>query len=309
MVKHAVGLPKNKQTRWRFQKLKMCKKCHRYSVLKEKNCPECGAVYTGVEALAKAIFKYRLFSETLLILMVVSISIIFAPTIEALYYSLIAGVIFALGYVILTLFFIKSEHYYQLRKLLYTDLLKIKAGIQYDIDRAEEAVKEKQVVAGYERLREIGAIIDNDSLKIRSVRALNKIPLRKNMELELEPLIPSSYDRDFVKYALEVLKIKRQLVTKKCIAYFIKYQVEIIKDFGLDLFMSVAGSALRMKLYIHEFSPFIEEYIDYFPKERFLRLCSIIHSNPSENWGSLAEKTKRQIVLKYNYDPDFKPYS
>ncbi|WP_342433042.1 hypothetical protein [Neobacillus sp. FSL H8-0543] len=308
MGKQAIHLPKKKQTQFQFQKLKICKKCQRYSVIKEENCPECGAVYVGAQALAKAIFKNHLFSETLWILMFVCIGVIFAPTVEARYYSLIVGVSFALGYVILTIPFIKSEYFYQLKQLFFTELLKIKAGIQYDSNRAREDIKEGNVMEAYDKLQEIRDFIDNDQMKIRTVRALNKIALRKDMLLELELLLPSSYDKDFVKYALEVVKINRQLVRKSCISYFIKYQMEIIRDFGMDNLLFVAGSALRMKLYIQEFSEFIQEFVDYFPKERILRLCRIIYSNPEENWGGLAEKIKRLVAVKYSYDPDFKPY-
>jgi hypothetical protein len=137
---------------------------------------------------------------------------------------------------------------------------------------------------------------------------LNDIVLRSDMELELEPLIPSSYDKDFVKYALEVLKINRKLFTKNSITYFIRYREEIVKDFGIDTLIAVAGTALRMKLYILEFSEFIEEFLEHFPKDRFMRLCSIIYSNPEVEWGSLEEKTKRLMTVKYHYDPDFKQF-
>ena len=126
--------------------------------------------------------------------------------------------------------------------------------------------------------------------------------------LELERLVPSSYDRDFVFYALDVLKINRSLLTKKSIGYFIQYREEIIRDFGIEALISVASSALRMKLYILEFSEFIEEFLDYFPKERMLRLCSILNSNPDIKWGSLKDKTKRLVAMKYHYDPDFKQF-
>ncbi|MDF2855934.1 MAG: hypothetical protein K0Q87_1785 [Neobacillus sp.] len=308
LSKHAIHLPLIKRTKYRFQKLKMCKKCQCYSVLKGKNCPECGTVFKGVEGIAKAYVWKQLYSETLWILLFVCLGGIFAPTIGARYYTLITGVSFTLGYVILTFIFFKGESFYQLRKLIFTDILKIKTGIQHDSNQAREDIKENNVSAAYDKLLEIGELIYNDQLKIRTVIALNKIALRKDMNLELEHLLPSSYDKEFVKYALEVGKINRQLIKKSCIAYFIKYKMEIIHDFGVDTLMSIAGTALRMKLYIHEFSEFIQENIDYFPKERILRLCSIIHSHPEENWGGLAEITQQHVLIKYSYDPDFKPY-
>jgi hypothetical protein len=286
----------------------MCKKCNRYSVLKEENCPECGSVLVGIESLGKSIFKNRLFTESLWILIFVCIGIVFAPTIKTLYYSLIAGLLFCISYIVLTIIFMKSEYFKELKKLLRVDLKKINAGIQFDSDLAKEDVKEERLAQGYERLREIGDFIKSDQMKIRQVMVLNDIVLRSDMELELEPLVPSSYDKDFVKYALEVLKINKTLITQKCIAYFIQYRDAIVVDFGMEALISVAGTALRMKLYIQEFTEFIEEFLEYFPKDRILRLCNILSSNPEINWGDLSWKTKRLVSMKYQYDPDFKQF-
>ncbi|CAH2717292.1 hypothetical protein BACCIP111895_04483 [Neobacillus rhizosphaerae] len=308
MAKQAVRFSKKKRTQYRFQKLKMCKKCNRYSVLNDENCPKCASEFVGIESLVKSIFKNRLLTESIWILIIVCMGIVAAPTVETLYYSLIAGVIFVISYVLLTSIFMKSEYFIQLKKLLRVDFKKIQAGIQFDSDLAKEDVKQDQLAPAYEKLREIGDFMDNDQVKIRRVMVLNEIALRSDMELELEELIPSSYDKDFVKYALEVLKINRTLITKKCIAYFIHYRDAVVIDFGMDSLISVAGTALRMKLYILEFSGFIEEFLDYFPKERLLRLCNIVHANPDVEWGSLEEKTKRLVAMKYHYDPDFKRF-
>jgi hypothetical protein len=304
----AVQFSKKKRTKYHFQKLKMCKKCNRYSVLKDDNCPTCGSFFIGIEALVKFIFKNRLFTESMWIIIFVCIGIVAAPTANTLYYTISAGVIFVICYVILTFLFIKSEYFIQLKKLLRVDLRKIAKGIQFDSNLAKEDILEERLAAAYEKLREIGDFIHNDQVKVRRVMVLNKIILRSDMELELEVLIPSSYDKYFVKYALEVLKINRSLITKKCLAYFINHRDAIIIDFGLDSLLTVAGSILRMKLYILEFSDFIQEFMAYFPKERILRLCSIIYSNPEINWGSLGEETKRFVVKKYHYDPDFKRF-
>ncbi|MEH7094821.1 hypothetical protein [Neobacillus vireti] len=308
MGKHAVQFSKKKRTKYRFQKLKMCKKCNRYSILKDENCPTCGAAFVGIESLVKSIFKNRLFTEAIWILIIVSIGIVFAPTVNTLYYSLIAGVIFCISYVILTFIFMKSEYFNQLKKMLRVDLKKISAGLQFDSELANEDVREGRLGQAYEKLREIGDLISKDKMKLRQVKVLNDIMLRSDMELELEQLIPTVYDKDFVKYALEVLKINRSMITKKCLAYFIQNRESIVMDFGLDSLISVAGTALRMKLYIQEFHEFIEEFLDYFPKERVLRLCSILQSNPEVDWGSLGEKTKHLVAMKYHYDPDFKQF-
>ncbi|MEH7306187.1 hypothetical protein [Neobacillus drentensis] len=308
IAKQAIQLSKKKRTKYCYQKLKMCKKCNRYSVLKEEECPTCGLTFVGIESIVHSIFRNRLFTEAIRILILVCIGIVAAPTVKTLYLSLITGVIFVSSYIILTVTFMKSEYFMVLKKLLRADFRKIQAGIQFDSNLAKEDVKAGKLAPAYDKLREIGDFIYSDQVKIRRVMVLNDIVLRRDMELELESLIPSSYDKDFVKYALEILKINRPLFTKKCIAYFIQYRDAIVRDFGIDSLIAVAGTALRMKLYIQEFSDFIEEFLEYFPKDRFLRLCNILYSNPDAKWGSLEEKAKRLVAIKYHYDPDFKRF-
>ncbi|WP_042462561.1 hypothetical protein [Neobacillus dielmonensis] len=308
MAKQAVQLTKKNRTKFRFQKLKMCKKCNRYSVLKDHHCPTCGSTFVELDSLIKSIVRNKLFNEACLILILVCIGIVGAPTVKTLYYSLIAGLVFCLLYVVLTFFYFKSENFIQLKLLLRSDLSKIKSGIHYDTVLAEEEARDNMLSMAYEKYREIGDFILNDAIKLRQVKLLNDMILRSDMELEIEGLVPSGYDPDFVTYTLEAIKINRSLVTKKCIGYFVQFKEEVIRDFGMDSLITVAGTALRMKLYIMEFSEFIEEYLDYFPKERVLRLCSILHANPDINWGSLGDKTKSLVSVKYNYDPDFKRF-
>ena len=309
MAKQAVRFSKKQRTNYRFQKLKLCKKCYRYSVLQEEHCPACGTALTGIEILVKTMVKNRFLTEAIRILLVVCLGVILAPTMTAMYYSLIAGLLFCCSYMILATTFLKSEYFHQLKKLLRKDLRRIAAGIQVDSDLANDDAKEGNLVQAYEKLRDISCLISSSQMKIRQVRVLNEMALRSDMELELEGLIPSSYDRDFVKYALEVLKINRTLISKKCIAYFAHYRDAVAVDFGRESLVSVAGTALRMKLYILEFAPFIEEYLDYFPKERLLRLCSILQADPKAEWGSLWDKAQRLIAMKYAYDPNFKRFA
>ena len=308
MSKLAVQLTKKKRTKYRFQKLKMCKKCNRYSVIKDEKCSKCGSTYIGVEKLAKSIFKNKVFNESILILIAVSLGIIGSPTMKDLYFSLIAGVAFCSAYVILHSVFMKSEYFLQLKKLIIDDLEKIRHGITYDSELAKEDVKEVKLAAAYDKLREIGDFDLHDEIKIRRIMVLNEIAIRKDMELELESLVPMAYDRDFVKYTLDVIKVNRQLVTKNVIAYFITHRNSVERDFGHESLITIAGTALRMKLYIREFSDFIQEFLDNFPKDRLLRLCHILSANSEEDWGMLVVKTDQVVNRKYNYDPDFKAF-
>ncbi|WP_043930423.1 hypothetical protein [Bacillus sp. EB01] len=306
MAKQAVQISGKKRTLHLFQKLKMCKKCNRYSVLKDDTCPKCGSHYTYVEKLAKSMFRTKLGNEAAIILVLVSVGIMFATTLDSLYYCLIAGLIFCLGYCLMTGFFLTSEYFLQLKKLLDSDSLRIQRGIMFDSEQARIDVREGRVAEAYEKLTEISDFIKNDQIRIRRIMVLNDIELRKDMELELDSLVPSTYDKDFLLYALEAIRLDRSLVTRNVIAYFIDYRYEIENDFGFDALISVAGSAVRAKLYIQEFPGFILEFLEHFPKDRLLRLCRILEADPEENWGPLRLRARQTAERKYGFDPEFK---
>ncbi|PFO00007.1 hypothetical protein COJ85_18430 [Bacillus sp. AFS076308] len=297
----------NKNVKYQFQKIKMCKNCQRYSVLKDPICPVCGKHYKKVHRLVRKSVIKRLFMEALWILTVTGLGVIIAPKTQTMYY-LAGGVMFCISYIIVTSIFLKSEYHYQLKKRLRKDLRKIQAGIRFDSNLAKEAESEGQLEAAYEKLCEIGDFVYSDEVKIRQVIVLNKLPLRSGGEPELERLIPSSYDKNFVKYALKVLKQNRARFTKRCIAYFIRNRENIMIDFGGDALIAIADTALRMKLYILEYSSFIEEFLPDLPKERIQRLCSILYANPDLDWGSLKVSTMELVGRKYRYDPEFKRF-
>ncbi|MBT2657248.1 hypothetical protein J7E81_18790 [Bacillus sp. ISL-18] len=292
-----------KNEKYQFQKLKMCKNCQRYSVLKDPICPVCGKHYKLVHQLVRKSVLKRLFTEAIWVLTGTGMGVIFAPTTQTRYF-LTGGTMFCISYIIVMSIFFKSEYHCQLKKRLRKDLRKIQAGIRFDSNLAKEAESEGQLEAAYEKLCEIGDFVYSDEVKISQLIVLNKLPFRSGVEPELERLIPSSYDKNFVNYALKVLKQNRARFTKRCIAYFICYRENIMMDFGGDSLISIADTALRMKLYILEFSGFIEEFLEYLPKERLLRLCSMIEANPNIDWGSLKGSTIRLIERKYSSDPD-----
>ncbi|OCA88079.1 hypothetical protein A8F94_09680 [Bacillus sp. FJAT-27225] len=306
MAKQAVQISGKKRTLHLFQKLKMCKKCNRYSVLKDETCPKCGSTYTYAEQLARSLFRTKLLNEAAMILILVSLGIIFSTTLDSLYYCLIAGVLFCIGYVVMTAMFLKSEYYLQLEKLLESDSLRIQRGIMFDSEQARIDIRENRVADAYDKLTEISDFIKNDQIRIRRIMALNDIELRKDMELELDSLVPSAYDKDFMNYALEAIRLDRSLVTRNVIGYFIDYRYEIERDFGLDALINVAGSAVRAKLYIQEFAGFLLEFLEYLPKDRLLRLCRILEADPEENWGPLKLRARQTAERRFGFDPEFR---
>ena len=294
--------------KYKFEKLQFCKKCQRYSVLTEEKCPVCAQHYKKLFRLIRSTFIKRIVTETLWYVVLVGLGIIFAPSKKDMDVVLVAGSIFFLTHWVLTFIFLKSEYYTLLKKKLRQDLSQIQAGIRFDFQRVSEDSKEGRGQAALDKLREIGDFVDSDEVKIRQVIVLTKAAIRSDGELELEKLIPTRYDKHVVLYALEVLKFNRAQVKKSCIAYFLHYRRNIEMDFGADPLIAMADTALRMKLYIHEFAGFIEEFLEYLPKKRFIRLCGILDKNPHMEWGRLKGTAIRLIEKEYRHDPAFQAF-
>ena len=307
MTNQTVNLSKKTVENYLFQRMKMCKKCHRYSVLKTKKCPECGRHYKKVSSLVTKILIKRVLTETTWILTMTGLVVMFAPAKQTIY-CLAAGAVFWVSCLVLTVLFSKSQYYYQLKKLLRKDIRKIQAGIRFDIQQAEAEEREGKLEEAYDKLREISEFVQSDEMKKRQVKLLNKLPLKGGSDFDLERLIPASYDKNFVKYLLKVLTSNRAQITKRCIAYCVHYRRNIEIDFGKEEIVAVADTALRMKLYILEFSAFIEEFLEFMPKERLLRLFKVIHKYPNVDWGKLQQRTIELVERNYCNDPDFKPF-
>ncbi|WP_160722749.1 hypothetical protein [Bacillus sp. USDA818B3_A] len=307
MTNQTVNLSKKTVENYLFQRLKFCKKCQRYSVLRTKKCPECGRHYKKVSSLVTKILIKRVLTETTWILTMTALAAMFAPVKQTIY-CLAAGAVFWVSCLVLTVLFSKSQFYYQLKKSLRKDIRKIQAGIRFDCMQAEAEEREGKLEEAYDKLREIGEFVQSDELKKKQVKLLNKLPLKAGSDFDLERLIPASYDKNFVKYLLKVITNNRAQITKRCIAYCVQYRRNIELDFGKEKIVAIADTALRMKLYILEFSAFIEEFLDFMPKVRLLRLYKVIHKNPNVDWGKLQKRTIELVERNYCNDPDFKMF-
>ena len=306
MAQLAKVRPAAKESRnYHYQKLNICRKCQRYSVLQAEICPVCEKPFKKVYRLVRKNQIHRLCTEMLWLITIIGLGVIFSPKLHTIYYAA-AGALFWVSYLFIAFIYRNSEYDYQLKKRLRRELRHIQAGIRFDFNLAVDERREGKLEAAYEKLLEIREFVDRDEVKNQLVIVLNELPLRKKLDIELEKLIPAAYNPNFVKYALKVLTSNRARVTKKCIAYMVRYRANIEMEMGREPLLAIADTALRMKLYILEFSAFIEEHLEDLPKERIRRLCSLFEANPNTEWGSIRESTMKLAVRKYGNDPDFK---
>jgi hypothetical protein len=308
MMKKRIGVQfrKTLKTAHVYERLKTCRHCHTYHVLSETDCSECGREYQTIREVSAKVTRRYVQTRFLLLGLFLCLAILFADTLLQL------GIAIGVGLLFSVLFFVMQKKYGiyekngEFLRYLTQETETIKGSLLQHLEEIGADVKEGHIKDAYEKIREVGHFLDSDTIKIRKIMYLNHFVLRKDMELELESLMPSTYDKDFVEYLREVIKVKPELVKKSVLAYVSRYKRQILlHENGEQLIGQVVGAALRMSAYVEEYQELIMEFMDYLPKERLLRLAKMVSNHRSPGWARLAEATKNRIETHYSFDPDF----
>ncbi|GEC92994.1 MULTISPECIES: hypothetical protein [Brevibacillus] len=302
-----VHFRKTRKTTHTYERIQACTRCHTYHVLWETHCETCGRAYTPIRQVSHAVTRRYVQTRFLLLGLFVCLAVLSAETLLQL--ALAGGI----GCVLFVLFFVMQKKYgiyerdVQFQHFLTKEQDTLKKSLLRHLEEVGNDVKEGHLKEAYEKTREIGHFIDSDTIKIRKIMFLNHYVLRKDMELELETLIPSMYDKDFMEYVREVIKVQPSLVKKSVLTYVRRYKNQILLlENGDQLIGQVAGAALRMKSYVDEYQDLIIEFIDFLPRERLLRLAKMVQTHKNEGWEQLYHSTKNRVDTHYAFDPDFK---
>lgn len=292
------------RTKYAYEKLRCCKYCQKYTVLHEDKCTSCGK--SGLRPVlekARHAAKRAQYNDLLLALFLTLLAILFSQTLQLIAISAIAGTL-----LISLLYFVQrqaldSRISIELSKLFQRERGEIAAGLFRNL---ETAARHEEEGRSYEMMREIAVIVHNDHIRKLQIILLQSFVLRKDMELELEPLLLEDFDPELAAYIGELTKIKRELIKDKAFQYVIKYEQQILAmEYGEDILTGVAGAATRLKRYVLAYSEFIARYARNIPKDRFLRLYRMIAESPNLDWEILAAETARIYKEKYQWDADF----
>ncbi|MNW49633.1 hypothetical protein D3C74_270600 [compost metagenome] len=295
------------KTKYAYEKLRCCKNCQSYTVLKEEKCTTCGKPgLRPVLEKARLTAKRTQYNDLLLGLFLTLLAILFSQTFQLMAISAAAGILL-LG----LLYFVQRQAFdsrisIELSKLFQRDRDKIAAGL---IRNLEAAAAHEEEGRSYEMMREVAVIVHNDHIRRLQILLLQSFVLRKDMELELEPLLLEDFDPELAEYIGELTKIKRELIKDKTFQYIIKHEQQILgMEKGEEILAGVAGAAIRLKHYVQAYSEFIARYARKLPKDRFLRLYRMLAESPGhtdQNWERLSAEAARIYEEKYQWDADF----
>lgn len=294
-----------KAPRYSYEKLRICRRCGRYTALGEERCTRCGrASLTPVEKQAVSIAGRKMHTRLLLILLLTLASVYFGQSLQQMALCGAGGIVIA-GLVYYTQRKVRqNENLYALNELLGRNILRIKEDLEINRQEAVSVLRENDVLA-YEKLREISILLRGDRISRQRVALLHGFQLRKDMVLELEQLLLKDFEPLLAEYIGEIAKVRPDLIKDRTLRYVKNYEVQILEmDKGLAILTVVAGAAVRLKRYALLYSGLIGRYVQELPKDRFLRLSRLIAANPYEPWNGLDAKVAEIRELKYRWDPE-----
>lgn len=307
--KKPVQLRPYNKTRYVHQKLRVCKHCHHFTILWEDSCAHCKRnALVPVMELAEKMAKRSMQSDRLLFYIIGLSAVLLSQTFLQIVISFACMVALLVWLWLIQRRVLHSETLHALDKLIRSQRKQILEGLDLNKATASAAIKEDAQL-GYEIVREIAFLVRNDRIRLQQIVLLQSFSLRKDMELELEPLLLDEFDPDLAAYIGEIAKIKRELINSKAIQYLLDHESNILRmEQGRQIMIDAAGAAVRKKKYIDTFPEFISHYADGLPRYRFLRLYQIVRRNPGLSWNGLRDRVSAIYNEHYRSDPDFQKW-
>ncbi|WP_019535139.1 hypothetical protein [Paenibacillus ginsengihumi] len=269
------------RTRYRFERLRQCGRCGAYTVLHDLPCASCGAGdnYVPLRAIARRRAR-RAELRDMLVFAAVALAGCFLARSGI---ELAAAVALSGGAAVLYACLLRCGRFREaletsmLKRLLEDELPGIREGLLRDIESAADDLKSGDYKTAYEKLREIGYLIEGDQVKVLKLLCLNRMLLRADLDLELSSLVPSGFEPDFIRYFGEICKIAPQLVKRDALDYIMKHRwrIQEMPD-GRKLLAAAAGAALRVRSYAVRYEALIADAIPDLPQERLLRLKQLL---------------------------------
>lgn len=304
--KRPVQLHPYHKTRYRVQKLKVCKHCNAYTMLPEEPCASCGKrSLISVTARAETLARRSMQTHLLLVTLITLVAILFSHTFLQMALSAVTGIASLLTLRWFQRRALPYETNVELNKLLQRDEALITKGVFRNWEAALDLWKSEPVTA-YEMLREISTVQRSSTIRLQQIALLDSFILRRDMDLELDPLLVRHFEPIVAEYIGEIAKLKRELIKEKTLRYVTTFEIEISQmEHGDAILTAVAAAAVRLKRYVQLYPNFIARYARHMPKDRFLRLYKMIAQQPLPEWGHLRDEVYSIYKERYQWDPDF----
>jgi hypothetical protein len=286
--------------------LHVCKNCGIYTLLPEEYCTHCSNVkgYYPMDQFIAKKFRLRSQSNFFLLISLLFIGLIFTFDLVAFTLLGLVGLITISTFSVLQFKNRSSEKKHILLSQITSDKDKIIRGLEMNKEYVEKKIEDGHFLEAYEILRTITLFWNDDSIKDLKLKCLNHFVIRKDMPLEMDSIIPDSFSDEFILYLESAVKVQRNLVNRNVIEYVMNYEEEIKESSSNELFVLVAGAALRMKQYFIAYESFIMNNVEYMSKERIIRLKRLLESIDTHDVQPSKDRVEELIRTKYYSDPE-----
>ncbi|WP_127581431.1 hypothetical protein [Paenibacillus koleovorans] len=307
MSKIAVQFRKSPRHRYKFERLRTCRRCGSFSTLWSEHCLTCRrkGTFLRLKDTVRIVNRRMRRVNIACIAILAATAIIFSRTLTELIASFTAGLLALPLYYWLARKYEADVEHFRLQKILLANSHAVRFGLDREFQEALHDISENRHKEGYEKLREISLLIDNNSIRQHKLSSMRNFILRRDMELELASLLPAGFDEGFAVYMLDVCKLQPDLVNRQVVDYVLRHKDQIQSlDRGKELLVHVAAAVLLVKGYLKPYNGFVLEFTADLHRDSLLRLCKLL-SPQAETYPELTARAKQAVKLKYEYDPEF----
>ncbi|MBC8080023.1 MAG: hypothetical protein H7X86_06745 [Gorillibacterium sp.] len=306
-TKIAAHFSATRVTKHAFERLRYCRKCESFTSLRQENCPNCKRkrTFQPVSQMGLTRSRLGLAIEIVLLAAITITAAALAQNDAELYASIICGAALVTAHLFLRARYSASIKQYRLYRTLISKIRRIADGLDADEKIAELDYEEGHYKACYEKLRETGHFLFDDRLRNNKVLCLNRFELRKDMNLELETVVPRKFSKPFNTYLLEVSKVSPELIREHTLDYVLRHRAEIEKrNHGKELLTNITSAALRRRSNFVFCQYLIADYAEFLPRDRFYRLCAMLTDHSNESYPGLLSRVKEIAITHYPSDPE-----
>jgi len=284
--KLAARFSKPYVTAHRFERLRYCRKCGSVTSLRGAACSSCGRSGTlrPLSRMGAGKARLRVLLEAAILAAAAVAAVYLSPNPLEKAIAAILGAGLLTGCALLLRRYSSTFAPYRLHRLLLDQTEQIARGLDADEKAAEADYDADRYLDCYEKLREIGEFLLTDRIRYNKIICLDHFVLRKDMDLELESVVPHKFSKLFARYLWEVSKVNRALIREKTLDYALRFRGDIERlPYGPELMTNVASAALRSRSNLGACEYLIGDYAVALPRDRFLRLCSLLAASRGEH--------------------------
>ncbi|MFD1887123.1 hypothetical protein [Paenibacillus wenxiniae] len=309
-TKQAVQLPILEPSRHNYDRLRVCRKCGRFTILMDESCPNCGKMkLVPVMRQARSQTIRRMLNELLITFILTIAALLLSPDMRLMALFAAVGIVLLVALVLVQRRAVERETARELSRLFRRQQRDIYDGLVEDQRIGVEEVRAGNEVEGYHILRKTAVLVQNDRLRLALLSLLQNFRLRSDMDLELDSLITRGFDPLVAEYIGEMARIKRDMIKERSIRYVIEHEPKILQmEQGWNILVGVTSAMVRMKRYITTYPGFIRRYARHLPRERFVRLYRIVQSDSGLLQDALAHDLEAIRHELYPNDPELTPH-